>query len=85
MTDAITSKILEIIVREGMLKEVDLNPSDRLEDLDIQSLDMTLIIFGLEEEFGIDIPEDTSLMAGTVQDVIDHLQELITETKPVSS
>lgn len=85
MTDAVTNKILEIITREGLLEDVEVKPSDRLEDLNIQSLDLTLIIFGLEEEFGIEIPEDTSLMAGTVQDFIDRLQELIGETKTVSS
>lgn len=85
MTDTITNKILEIIVREGLLKEVDLSPSNRFEDLDIQSLDIILIVFAIEEEFGIEVPEDPSFMKGTVQDVIDRLHELITKTNPVSS
>jgi acyl carrier protein len=45
-----------------------------IEDLEIDSLDTLDLIFELEEEFNIEIPQDQSPFV-TVQDVINCVQE----------
>jgi acyl carrier protein len=45
-----------------------------IEDLEIDSLDILELIFELEEEFNIEIPQDKSPFV-TVQDVISYVQE----------
>lgn len=45
-----------------------------IEDLEIDSLDILELIFELEEEFNIEIPQDKSPFV-TVQDVITYVQE----------
>jgi acyl carrier protein len=47
-----------------------------IEDLEIDSLDTLDLIFELEEEFNIEIPQGQSPFV-TVQDVINYVQEKI--------
>ena len=50
------------------------------EDLDIDSLDTLDLIFQLEEEFNIDIPQEHQLQFCTVQDVITYVQQRVGQT-----
>jgi len=50
------------------------------EDLNIDSLDTLDLIFQLEEEFNIDIPQEDQLQFCTVQDVITYVQERVGPT-----
>jgi acyl carrier protein len=64
----------------GLAKILKIQPSEvqkearLIEDLDIDSLDILELIFELEEEFNIEIPQDKSPFV-TVQDVISYVQE----------
>jgi acyl carrier protein len=51
-----------------------------IEDLNIDSLDTLDLIFQLEEEFRIEIPEEDQLAFSTVQDVITYVQEKVGQT-----
>ena len=51
-----------------------------IEDLDIDSLDTLDLIFQLEEEFDIEIPQEHQLQFSTVQDVITYVQERVGQT-----
>jgi acyl carrier protein len=51
-----------------------------IEDLNIDSLDTLDLIFQLEEEFHIEIPEEHQPQFCTVQDVITYVQERIGQT-----
>ncbi len=46
-----------------------------IEDLNIDSLDTLDLIFQLEEEFDINIPQEHQLQFCTVQDVITYVQQ----------
>jgi len=64
----------------GLAKILKIQPSEvqkearLIEDLEIDSLDILELIFELEEEFNIEIPQDKSPFV-TVQDVISYVQE----------
>jgi acyl carrier protein len=52
----------------------------RLEDLNIESLDMVQILFGIEDTFDVYVPQDDdSFKLETMQDVIDGVKQLIAE------
>jgi acyl carrier protein len=51
-----------------------------IEDLNIDSLDTLDLIFQLEEEFDIEIPQEDQLQFSTVQDVITYVQERVGQT-----
>lgn len=53
-----------------------------IEDLMLDSLDILDLVFKLEEDFGIEIPE-TELRFVTVQDVIAYVQEKTKGGKPL--
>lgn len=72
--------LLEERIITGLAKVLNKQPSQiqkesrLIEDLEVDSLDALDLIFKLEEEFDIEIPEG-SLPFVTVQDVITYIQE----------
>jgi acyl carrier protein len=72
--------LLEERIITGLAKVLNKQPSQiqkesrLIEDLEVDSLDALDLIFKLEEEFNIEIPEG-SLPFVTVQDVIKYVQE----------
>jgi len=56
-----------------------------IEDLEIDSLDTLDLIFQLEEEFGIEIPQEHQLQFSTVQDVIGYVQQRVGQTVACSA
>ena len=63
------SEMLEIDPEE-ITPETDLE-----EDLDMDSLDGTELLLALEEEFDLEIDEDTARGFRTVGDIIDYVSE----------
>ncbi|MDP2603258.1 MAG: acyl carrier protein [Deltaproteobacteria bacterium] len=76
-----TASVEERIIT-GLAKVLNKQPSQiqmesrLIEDLEVDSLDALDLIFKLEEEFDIEIPQG-QLPFVTVQDVIDYVQEKI--------
>jgi len=77
---SIVAEILEI-------DESKITPDARfVEDLGADSLDTVELVMALEEEFGIEIPDEDAEKAKTVQDVIDYIsKKLIQEGKAFGS
>lgn len=74
----IAGKILDIISKEGMVDKDKLTRDATLEDLEIESIDMVMILQGLEEEFDVYVPMDEEIMElKNVGDVIDTVTRLI--------
>ncbi len=81
MTDDVAGRVLDIIAREAQRERTGLNLTDKIGDLDIASLDMVQIMFGIEEEFDIYVPlEDDAFGQQTLQDIVDGISHLIAES-----
>lgn len=79
-TKTVESKIVEIVANQRRTDPASLSLSDRLEDIEIESIDLVEIIFAIEDEFDIDVPQDRDAMKlDTLQDVVDGVQRLINE------
>lgn len=49
--------------------------TDILKDLEADSLDAVEVILGVEEEFGIEIPDDAADRFSTVSDIVKYVDE----------
>lgn len=79
-TNAVEDKIVEIVAKQRRVAPSTLSLSDRLEDIEIESIDLVEIIFAIEDEFDIDVPQDRDAMKlDTLQDVVDGVKRLIAE------
>ena len=71
----VCDRVLKVISEEGH-REVRPEQLDAtFEELGVDSLDKVCILFGLEKEFSISIPEEQARRFSTVRQVIEHLSE----------
>lgn len=76
-------KVIEIISREQHLAPGVVKPDSTFAELGIDSLDGVNILFALEEEFKIDIPDSVAQNMKSVQQVVDSLTRVL-EGKDIS-
>jgi len=79
-TKTVEDKVIEIVAKQRRVDPSTLSLGDRLEDIEIESIDLVEIIFAVEDEFDIDVPQDRDAMKlDTLQDVADGVNRLISE------
>ena len=78
--DDVFSKIVEILKKHMKEPRDDIQTSTALTDLKIESLDLAMIVFDIEDTFGIEIPynanEDVEDFK-TVGSVVDRVKTLM--------
>ena len=80
---SVGEKVVEIIVREQHLDPSAVSIDATFEELGIDSLDGVNILFALEEEFKIDIPDTVAQNMKSVRQVVDSLTRVL-EGKDIS-
>ena len=76
MTAFDESKVKEIIAKELEVDIKQLSPEAKfIEDLGADSLDIVELVMALEEEFGLDIPDEDADKLKTVGDALNYLQQ----------
>ena len=69
-------KVREIIAKELEVDVKQLTPESKfIEDLGADSLDIVELVMALEEEFGLEIPDEDADKLKTVGDSLKYLQE----------
>lgn len=67
-------KVVGVIVDQLGVKKEEVKTSAKfVEDLGADSLDTVELVMTLEEEFGIEIPDDDAEKAKTVGDVVNYI------------
>ncbi|HZT70628.1 MAG TPA: acyl carrier protein [Terriglobia bacterium] len=79
----VAEKVVEIIAREQHLDPGKVSIDSTFEELGIDSLDGVNIVFALEEEFKIDIPDAVAQNMKSVRQVVDSLTRVL-EGKDIS-
>ena len=79
----VTQKVIDIIAREQHLDSSKINVDSTFAELGIDSLDGVNILFALEEEFKLDIPDTVAQNMRGVRQVVDSLTRVL-EGKDVS-
>ena len=72
-----TQKVIEIIAREQHLDPSKVTLHSTFAELGIDSLDGVNILFALEEEFKLDIPDSVAQNMKTVRQVVDSLVRVL--------
>lgn len=76
MSQNVIDTVTKVIVREQKCDRRKITPTTPLSDLGIDSLRAITIIYELEEEFGVEIPNEVIETIHTVGDIVERLQEL---------
>ncbi len=78
MGTPLAQQIIDVIAREGMVDRAKITAEATLEDLGLQSIDMVMILNGIEEKFDIYVPMDESIQKiANVGDVVDVVSGLV--------
>ncbi len=73
---ALEDRIKEIIVEQlGVSAEEVVPEASFIDDLGADSLDIVELVMALEEEWGLEIPDDDAEKIQTIQDAINYVQE----------
>lgn len=80
---SVADKVVEIIAREQHLESGVVKLDSTFAELGIDSLDGVNVLFALEEEFKIDIPDAVAQNMKSVRQVVDSLTRVI-EGKDIS-
>ena len=83
----IKDRMVKVIAEQLGVKNEEVKDGARFtEDLGADSLDTVELVMALEEEFGIEIPDEDTEKAKTVKDVIDYInKKLMQEGKAYGS
>ena len=73
---AVEDKIKEIIVEQlGVSAEEVVTEASFIDDLGADSLDIVELVMAIEEEWGLEIPDDDAEKIQTNQDAINYVEE----------
>jgi acyl carrier protein/nodulation protein F len=81
--DEVATKIIDILKKHMKEPRDDIGLNTALTDLKIESLDLAMIVFDIEDSFGIEIPYNANEEAAdfkTVGSVVDRVRSLIAAT-----
>ncbi len=80
--DEVETKIFDIIAKEARIDRALVKSDATMEDLKIASVDLVQIVFAIEVEFDITIPEEAlGLDVKNVDEVVVAVRKLVTESK----
>lgn len=73
----IDQRVKDIIVEQLGVKPDQVTPEAKLiEDLGADSLDAVELVMALEEEFGIEVPDEQAEKLQTVGDIVKYIEEV---------
>jgi len=73
---SLEAKVKELIVQQLGVNESEVVPEAKfIDDLGADSLDLVELVMALEDEYGIEIPDEDAEKIVTVGDAIKYIQE----------
>jgi acyl carrier protein len=78
---ALEDKIKEIIIEQlGVSADEVVPEASFIDDLGADSLDIVELVMALEEEWGLEIPDDDAEKIQTIQDAITYVEERVKDS-----
>ena len=77
MPDDLSPRVISVIAATQHIAVEKITEESSFQELGIDSLDGINILFALENEFNINIPDDQAQNIRTVQDAIDGVRKLL--------
>jgi acyl carrier protein len=76
MSAEVFEKVKKIVSEQLGVEEAEVKPEASFtNDLGADSLDTVELVMALEEEFGVEIPDEAAESIATVQDAVDFIKE----------
>lgn len=76
MSEEVFPKIKKIVAEQLSVDEAEVKPEASFaNDLGADSLDTVELVMALEEEFGIEIPDEAAESIATVKDAVEFIKE----------
>ena len=75
--ETVGQKVIRVIAMNKKMAPEELSPASRFEDLKMDSLDALNMIFALEEEFDVDIPNEEATKMKSVEEAIHGVEALL--------
>ncbi|HEX16494.1 MAG: acyl carrier protein [Deltaproteobacteria bacterium] len=80
MASSLEERLKELIVQQLGVDESEVVPEAKfVDDLGADSLDLVELIMALEDEYGIEIPDEDAEKIVTVGDAINYLKERVAQ------
>ena len=79
--ESVARRAIEAIARAKQRPAGEITPESSFEELGIDSLDSIEILFQLEEEFDLDIPDEVAQGVDSVGEVIDALSRHLADSE----
>jgi acyl carrier protein len=77
MSDQLTEKVLSIIASTKRIPREQVTPESTFEQLGIDSLDAVNILFALEGEFNISIPDEAARSIHSINEMVEGVRKLV--------
>lgn len=76
MSEPIFRKVVELIAKSTKIPVERIMPDSTFEELGMDSLDGTTLLYELEEAFDVSIPDEVALKFKDIRQVVEYLEEL---------
>ena len=77
MTNNIEASVIEAIARHKLIDATTIRRESTLTDLGISSLDAITIVYDIEEQFDVEVPNEALETLMTVGDIVDGMRALL--------
>ncbi|MBC8165200.1 MAG: acyl carrier protein [Bryobacteraceae bacterium] len=77
MSDDILARVVKVIAEAQRIPAEDITPEKTFEELKIDSLDGIQIVFAIENEFNINVPDDAAKSIRSVRDMVEGVEKLV--------
>lgn len=76
-TSTTAERVIAVIAKAQHISPDSVSIDSTFEELKIDSLDGINVVFAIEEEFNIEIPDDQAKLIRVVRDVVDGVDKLV--------
>jgi acyl carrier protein len=77
MADDVMSRVIRVIAETQRVPLDTIKPESTFEELKIDSLDGINIVFAIENEFNINVPDEAAKSLRSVRDVAEGVEKLV--------
>jgi acyl carrier protein len=85
MSDELAEKVLSVIATSKHIPRETVTLESTLEDLGMDSLDRLNLLFALESDFNISIPDEEAKSVRTVHEMVEGVRKLVTGASGATS
>lgn len=77
MSEDILQRVIKVIAETQRISPDGINADSTFQELNIDSLDGINILFAVENEFNINVPDDAAKSIRTVRDMVNGVERLV--------